>query len=87
MKALVAAPPHVSQHPEPVLAEFRCLINEVALISLYPVVCIILAEMPVTFAKLAQKIGSSQALIALWDWLNSNNECSVNLVVDIKIFK
>ncbi|HAH9738255.1 TPA: hypothetical protein HIE99_004386 [Escherichia coli] len=49
-------PPHVAQDPVVIVGSVGCLIREVRLIALYPLVGIGSAEMPVDLCQLADKV-------------------------------
>ncbi|EEU9174228.1 hypothetical protein JRE48_001550 [Escherichia coli] len=49
-------PPHVAQDPVVIVGSVSCLVGEVGLIALYPLVGVGPAEMPVDLCQLADKV-------------------------------
>lgn len=58
-------PPHITKHPQTVLAEVWRLIDKVSLIALYPFIGICLAEVPVKLTQLPDEVVCAQALVTL----------------------
>lgn len=73
-------PPHIAEHPVSVLAEIRRLVDEALLVSLYPLIGILLAEMPVPRAQLTDEVIGVKALIAFGILLYGSDKCAVNVV-------
>ncbi|EFH4335847.1 hypothetical protein J4882_004909 [Escherichia coli] len=57
--------PHVAQDPVVIVGSVSCLIREIWLVALYPLVGIGPAEMPMDLYQLAYKVFSAQAPVAL----------------------
>ncbi|EFF8329287.1 TPA: hypothetical protein QDA56_001737 [Escherichia coli] len=49
-------PPHVAQDPVVIVGSVSCLVGEVGLIALYPLIGVVMAEMPVNLCQLADKV-------------------------------
>jgi len=58
-------PPHVSHHPETVLADVWRLVDEELLVALYPVIGVFRREMPAPCAQLTDEVFCVKALITL----------------------
>ncbi|HDK8792083.1 TPA: hypothetical protein PVC78_000909 [Escherichia coli] len=58
-------PPHVAQDPVVIVGSVSCLVGEVGLVALYPLVGVGPAEMPVDLCQLADKVFCAQAPVAL----------------------
>ncbi|HAH9891202.1 TPA: hypothetical protein HIF23_000956 [Escherichia coli] len=52
-------PPHVAQDPVVIVGSVGCLIREVGLVALYPLVGVGLREMPVPCAQLMDEVVSA----------------------------
>ena len=61
-----------------IIGSVSCLIREIWLVALYPLVGVGSAEMPMDLCQLADKVFSAQAPIALGVKLNSSVESRVN---------
>ncbi|EPV2526421.1 hypothetical protein RBI72_19705 [Enterobacter hormaechei] len=57
--------PHVAQDPVVIVGSVSCLIREIWLVALYPLVGIGPAEMPMDLCKFPDKVFSTQASVAL----------------------
>ncbi|EIZ9876256.1 hypothetical protein MRD32_003079 [Escherichia coli] len=58
-------PPHVAQDPVVIVGSVSCLVGEIWLVALYPLVGIGPAEMPMDLCQLADKVLCAQAPVAL----------------------
>lgn len=73
-------PPHVTEHPEAVLAVVRRLVDEELLVTLYPLVGVRLAEMPVSRTQLTDEVVRVKELITFGILLYCGHKCGVNVV-------
>ncbi|HDY6676328.1 TPA: hypothetical protein RPV38_002693 [Escherichia coli] len=58
-------PPYVAQDPVVIVGSVSCLIHEIWLVALYPLVGVGPAEMPMDLCQLADKVFSTQAPVTL----------------------
>lgn len=72
-------PPHVAQDPVVIVGSVSCLIREIWLVALYPLVGVFLAEMPVPGAQLPDEVIRMKALITFWVLLYGSDKCAVNV--------
>ncbi|HGX3873288.1 TPA: hypothetical protein ACNEK6_000752 [Escherichia coli] len=72
-------PPHVAQDPVVIVGSVSCLIREIWLIALYPLVGVGPAEMPVDLCQLPNEVRRPQPLVTFGIKLNSSVESRVNV--------